>query len=62
RATACHLGRRSGIPTSELIHVLAITPQAVLRLAEKDVDPDLLRAVALRLALEEIVTGTLTGG
>ena len=61
RAAACHLGRGSGIPTSELTHVLAITPQAVLRLAAQDVDPALLHAVSLRLALEETVTSTLSG-
>ena len=62
RAAACHLGRGAGIPTSELTHVLAISPQAALRLAGKDVDDGLLQAVALRLALEEAVSGTLTGG
>lgn len=61
RAAACHLGRGAGIPTSELTHVLAISPQAALRLAGKNVDSGLLEAVALRLALEEAVASTLTG-
>ncbi len=62
RAAACHLGRGAGIPTSELTHVLAITPQAALRLAGREIDPDLLTAITLRLALEDAVAGTLTGG
>ncbi len=61
RAAASHLGRIAGIPTSELVHVLGVTPQAVLRLAAKDVAPAVLESVAFRLALEEAVTGDRLG-
>lgn len=52
RAATCQLARQAGIATRDVTRVLAITPQAVGRLARKAVDPRLPRAVRLRLALE----------
>ena len=55
RAATCRLAREVGIATRDVTRVLSITPQAAGRLARKEPDPRLLRAVRLRLALEAAV-------
>ncbi len=52
RATA-RLAKSAGIPNSEVAHSLGLHPVAAARLRNREVDEPVLRAVRMRLALED---------
>lgn len=53
RRAAVSLAKAAGLGTGEIAWALDVTPQAVNRLAGRDVPAALVKAVRLRLALEE---------
>lgn len=58
RALVARAARLTGASTATIARSLSIDPRAVRRLGARDLDPRLLLALRLRLALEERVAGS----
>ncbi len=59
RTAVCRIARAVGIPTSETAFALNLTPRAARRLAHKPLPEPIIRCVALRFALEDVVDDQL---
>ena len=57
KRTVVQVGRRVGIPGRELCWALGVNKSAVSRLQTPRVDESVMRAVAVRVALEDIIAG-----
>jgi len=56
RRAVAHLGHAVGFDTGDLVRTLGVSPRSARRLDETPVPPDALRAIRVRLALEDAVT------